>query len=284
MYLISSQEMLKKAQRECYAVPAFNIHNLETIQVVIDTAKQMQSPVILAATPATYSYAGIQYLISICETAASIHHFPFALHLDHHENISDIQTKIGAGIRSIMIDASHHPFEENIDIVSKMVAFSHKYNASVEAELGRLGGQEDDLIVDNKDSAFTDPNAAKEYVERTGIDSLAVAIGSAHGMYKGEPKLDFERLAKIRNKVDIPLVLHGASGIPEAMVKKSISLGICKVNVATELKIAFSDALKQDFKLHPDVNDPRHYMQPAKAAMKKIVEDKIRICGSAGKL
>ncbi|OCG42536.1 class II aldolase, tagatose bisphosphate family [Gilliamella sp. Fer1-1] len=284
MYLISSQEMLKKAQRECYAVPAFNIHNLETIQVVIDTAKEMQSPVILAATSGTYSYAGINYLISICKTAASINHFPFALHLDHHEDINDIQTKIEAGIRSIMIDASHYPFEENIDIVSKMVAFSHKYNASVEAELGRLGGQEDDLIVDAKDSAFTDPDAAKEYVERTKIDSLAVAIGSAHGLYKGEPKLDFDRLAKIRDKVDIPLVLHGASGIPEQMVKQSISLGICKVNVATELKIAFSDALKQDFKQHPDANDPRHYMQPAKTAMKKIVADKIRICGSEGKL
>ncbi|MWP47292.1 tagatose bisphosphate family class II aldolase [Gilliamella sp. Pas-s27] len=284
MYLISSQEMLKKAQRENYAVPAFNIHNLETIQVVIDTAKQMQSPVILAATPSTYRYAGTEYLINICKTAAQTKHFPFALHLDHHEDIKDIQAKIEAGIRSIMIDASHHPFEENINIVRKTVEFSHKFNASVEAELGRLGGQEDDLIVDNKDSAFTDPSAAKEYVERTGIDSLAVAIGSAHGMYKGEPKLDFERLAKIRDKVDIPLVLHGASGIPDAMVKKSISLGICKVNVATELKIAFSDALKQDFKTHPDANDPRHYMQPAKLAMAQIIEDKIRICGSAGKL
>ncbi len=284
MYLISSQEMLKKAQSEGYAVPAFNIHNLETIQVVIDTAKEMQSPLILAATPGTYQYAGTDYLITICKTAAKRHHFPFALHLDHHEDIQDIHCKIEAGIRSIMIDASHHPFEQNIEIVRKMVDFSHKYNASVEAELGRLGGQEDDLIVDDKDSAFTDPYAAKEYVERTGIDSLAVAIGSAHGMYKGEPKLDFERLAKIRDNVDIPLVLHGASGIPEAMVKKAISLGICKVNVATELKIAFSDALKQDFHNHPDANDPRHYMQPAKLAMKHIVAEKIRICGSAGKL
>ncbi|OCG00379.1 tagatose bisphosphate family class II aldolase [Gilliamella sp. wkB112] len=284
MYLISSQEMLKKAQRECYAVPAFNIHNLETIQVVVDTAKEMNSPVILAATPGTYSYAGTKYLINICKTAAETHHFPFALHLDHHENISDIKTKIEAGIRSIMIDSSHCPFEKNIAIVKEMVDFSHIYNVSVEAELGRLGGQEDDLIVDEKESAFTDPDAAKEYVERTRIDSLAVAIGSAHGLYKGEPKLDFIRLEKIRNKVDIPLVLHGASGIPESMVRKAISLGICKVNVATELKIAFSDALKQDFIEHPDANDPRHYMQPAKLAMKKIVEEKIRICGSAGKL
>lgn len=284
MYLISSQEMLKKAQRECYAVPAFNIHNLETIQVVVDTAKEMNSPVILAATPGTYSYAGTKYLINICKTAAETHHFPFALHLDHHENISDIKAKIEAGIRSIMIDSSHCPFEKNIAIVKEMVDFSHIYNVSVEAELGRLGGQEDDLIVDEKESAFTDPDAAKEYVERTRIDSLAVAIGSAHGLYKGEPKLDFIRLERIRNKVDIPLVLHGASGIPESMVRKAISLGICKVNVATELKIAFSDALKQDFMVHPDANDPRHYMQPAKLAMKKIVEEKIHICGSAGKL
>lgn len=284
MYLISSQEMLKKAQREQYAVPAFNIHNLETIQVVIETAIAMQSPLILAGTPGTYSYAGVDYLVNICQTAAHIHRFPFALHLDHHESQQDIETKVSAGIRSVMIDASHHHFEENINIVKQVVDYCHCFNASVEAELGRLGGQEDDLIVDEKESAFTDPDAAKIYVEKTCIDSLAVAIGSAHGMYKGEPKLDFDRLAKIRDKVDIPLVLHGASGIPEHMVKQAISLGICKVNVATELKIAFSDALKQYFTEHSDANDPRHYMKPAKAAMKKIVEEKIRICGSAGKL
>lgn len=284
MYLISTQEMLYKAQKEQYAVPAFNIHNLETIQVVVETAAEMQSPLIVAATPSTYSYAGVEYLINICKVAAAKHHFPFAMHLDHHEDTQDIEKKVKAGIRSVMIDASHFPFEQNIQIVKNMVAFSHRYNASVEAELGRLGGQEDDLIVDEKDSMFTDPLAAKEYVEKTAIDSLAVAIGSAHGLYNGEPKLDFERLAKIRQHVDIPLVLHGASGIPEAMVKQSISLGICKVNVATELKIAFSDAIKAYFKEHADANDPRKYMEPAKAAMKAVVAEKIRICGSAGKL
>ena len=284
MYLISTQEMLKKAQKERYAVPAFNIHNLETIQVVVQTAAEMQSPLIVAGTPGTYSYAGTSYLVEICKTAALEYRFPFAMHLDHHEDPKDIETKVKAGIRSVMIDASHHRFEENIQIVKNVVDYSHQYNASVEAELGRLGGQEDDLIVNDKDSSFTDPDAAKEYVERTNIDSLAVAIGSAHGMYKGEPKLDFERLAKINNKVEIPLVLHGASGIPEAMVRKAIELGICKVNVATELKIAFSDAMKDYFSTHPDANDPRKYMEPAKAAMKKIVQNKIRICGSAGKL
>ena len=284
MYLISSKNMLLKAQKEGYAVPAFNIHNLETVQVIAETAAEMQSPVIMAGTPGTFTYAGLSYLISICQDAAALHNLPFALHLDHHEKLSDIQTKVSAGIRSAMVDGSHHPFEENIALVSQVVKFCHRYDTSVEAELGRLGGREDDLVVDAKDSFFTDPDSAVEFVKKTNIDSLAVAIGSAHGLYHGEPKLDFERLAQIQSKLDIPLVLHGASGIPENMVRRSIELGICKVNVATELKIAFSDAVKAYFNENPDANDPRYYMTPGKAAMKKVVEEKIRICGSAGQL
>src|SRR5471030_1589707 len=183
-----------------------------------------------------------------------------------------------------MIDASQYDFEQNIEKVSQTVRLCHGFDASVEAELGRLGGQEDDLNVDAADSFFTDPLAAKEFVQRTGIDSLAVAIGSAHGLYEGEPKLDFVRLEKIRNCVDIPLVLHGASGIPEAMVARAISLGVCKVNVATELKIAFADAVKSYFNQNPDANDPRKYIVPGKIAMKEVVAEKIRICGSAGRL
>ena len=151
----------------------------------------------------------------------------------------------------------------------------------VEAELGKLGGQEDDLIVDEKDAMYTNPNDAAEFVKRTGIDSLAVAIGTAHGLYKGEPKLDFERLKEIRSKVEVPLVLHGASDVPDELVMKAISLGICKVNVATDLKIPFSGALKEYFNEHPEANDPRKYMTPGKEAMKKIVEHKIQVCGSA---
>ena len=284
MYLISSREMLKRAQQNGYAVPAFNIHNLETVQVIVETASEMGSPVILAGTPGTYDYAGIDYLISICKEAAHKHSIPLVLHLDHHEDIQDIQNKVEHGIRSVMIDGSHCAFEQNIDIVRSVVQFCNRFDASVEAELGRLGGQEDDLIVNSADALMTDPASAAEFVRRTGIDSLAVAIGTAHGMYKAEPKLDFERLAKIRSSTDIPLVLHGASGVPDEMVRRCIDLGVCKVNVATELKIAFSNAIKQHFEENSDANDPRKYLTPGKAAMKQVVIDKIHMCGSEGQI
>ncbi|ANU36859.1 tagatose bisphosphate family class II aldolase [Vibrio scophthalmi] len=284
MYLISSREMLKRAQQGGYAVPAFNIHNLETVQVVVETASEMGSPVILAGTPGTYDYAGTDYLISICKEAAHKHSIPLVLHLDHHEDQQDIQRKVQQGIRSVMIDGSHYAFDQNIDIVRSVVQYCNRFDASVEAELGRLGGQEDDLIVDSADALMTDPASAAEFVRRTGIDSLAVAIGTAHGLYKAEPRLDFNRLEKIRSVVDIPLVLHGASGVPDEMVRRCIDLGVCKVNVATELKIAFADAVKQYFVQHPDANDPRKYIIPGKAAMKEVVMSKIRVCGSEGKL
>lgn len=284
MYLVSNRAMLIKAQQEGYAVPAFNVHNLETVQVIAETAAEMRSPVIMAGTTGTYKYAGLHYLVSICQQAALKYDLPIALHLDHHENFDDIERKVKAGVRSVMIDASHLAFEQNINAVAGVVSLCHRYDASVEAELGRLGGQEENIVVDEKDSFFTDPDRAAEYVCRTGIDSLAVAIGSAHGMYQGEPKLDFDRLARIREKVDIPLVLHGASGIPEPLLRRAIEAGICKVNVATELKIAFSDAVKSFFQQNPDANDPREYMEPGKKAMKQVVREKIRMCGSADRL
>lgn len=284
MYIISSKNLLKKAQNQGYAVPAFNIHNLETLQVVVETVAEYRSPVILAGTPGTYSYAGVQNIIAIVKSLAKEYQIPLVLHLDHHETLEDIQRKVNSGIRSVMIDGSHFQFEENVELVKRVVDYSHLYDASVEAELGRLGGQEDDLIVDSKNAMYTSPEAAVEFVQRTGIDSLAVAIGTAHGLYTAEPKLDFARLEKIRNLVDIPLVLHGASGLPEADVKRTIALGICKVNVATELKIAFSDALKAYFLENPTANDPRHYMKPAKSAMKEVVEKIIQVCGCEGKL
>lgn len=284
MYLISSHEMLKDAQRNNYAVPAFNVHNLETIQVIVETAAEMRSPVILAGTPGTYKHAGVDYLVSICKAAAKKHKLPLVLHLDHHENITDIEEKIHTGIRSAMIDASHSPFDENIKTVKAVVDMCHRHGVSVEAELGLLGGQEDDLIVDEANAQLTDPSSAKEFVLRTGIDSLAVAIGTAHGLYKSEPKLDFERLAAIRQCVDIPLVLHGASGISDEDVRHCIALGICKVNVATELKIAFSDAMKGYLSSHPDANDPRQYLVPGMQAMKEVVISKINVCGSANRI
>ncbi|MDS0527645.1 tagatose bisphosphate family class II aldolase [Clostridium sp. SHJSY1] len=282
--ILSTREMLLKAQREGYAVPAFNIHNLETLQVVVETAMEMKSPVIIAGTPSTIEeYAGPDYVKAMAEVAASKYEVPIAIHLDHFEDVNAIKRDIDIGFRSCMIDASKKPFEENIAIVKDVVEYAHKHDAVVEAELGKLGGREDDLVVDEKDTMYTDPNDAEEFVKRTGVDSLAVAIGTAHGLYKGEPKLDFERLKEIRNKVNVPLVLHGASDVPDDLVKKAISLGICKVNVATDLKIPFSDAVKEFFKENPKENDPRKYMTPGKEAMKKIVKHKIAICGSANR-
>lgn len=280
MRLVSSREMLLKAQREGYAVPAFNIHNLETLKSVIEVANELKSPIILAATPGTVKFAGPKYLIKMAEAAAEISEIPVALHLDHHENLQDIKTCIDLGYPSAMIDASHDEFEENIAKTKEIVDYAHRYDVTVEAELGTLAGIEDDLSVDDADALYTDPHKAKEFVEKTRIDSLAIAIGTAHGLYKSEPKLDFDRLKVIRSLVDIPLVLHGASGVPAESVKKAIELGICKVNIATELKIPFANAIKEHFQEHPDANDPRKYLIPAKEAMKEVVRTKILMCGS----
>nr|WP_318384552.1 tagatose bisphosphate family class II aldolase [uncultured Enterobacter sp.] len=284
MYIISTRAMLSKAQREGYAVPAFNIHNLETLQAVVEAAVELRSPLIVAGTPGTFSYAGTGNIVAIASDLARTFNHPLAIHLDHHEAPGDIETKVAAGIRSVMIDGSHLAFEENVALVRQVTASCHRFDASVEAELGRLGGQEDDLIVSEKDTLYTHPQQAKTFVEQTGIDSLAVAIGTAHGLYTAEPRLDFERLAAIREQVNIPLVLHGASGLPSHDIRRAISLGVCKVNVATELKEAFAAALKRYLDAHPKANDPRHYLHPAKLAMKDVARKVIQDCGCEGKL
>ena len=284
MYIISTKAMLNKAQQEGYAVPAFNIHNLETLQVVVETAAELRSPLIVAGTPGTFSYAGTGNIVAIAGDLAKAFNQPLAIHLDHHEQLADIESKVLSGVRSVMIDGSHHPFATNIELVKKVTDYCHRYDVSVEVELGRLGGQEDDLVVEGKDALYTNPEQAYEFVRQTGIDSLAVAIGTAHGLYAAEPKLDFDRLEEIRQRVNVPLVLHGASGLSADDIRRAISLGICKVNVATELKIAFSGALKSYLASHPDASDPRHYMVPAKVAMKEVVRKVIADCGCEGKL
>lgn len=278
--MINSKELLLHAQKNGYAVPAFNCHNLETIQVIVETANELRSPVIIAGTPGTFDYAERDYIQSIVETAAKKYNIPIVLHLDHHTKIEDIEASLKLGTKSVMIDASHHSYDKNIAIVKKVVELAHKFDATVEAELGILGGQEDDLVVNEKDSKYTNPQQAVDFVKKTGIDSLAVAIGTAHGLYKEDPKLDFERLKEIRSLVTIPLVLHGASGVPEEAVKKAISLGITKVNIATELKIPFSHKLREYLVAHPEENDPRKYMKDAKKAMAEVIKEKILMCMS----
>lgn len=281
--ILSTRAMLLDAQKHQYAVPAFNIHNLETLQVVADTAKEMRSPLIIAVTPSTIDYARDEYVVAMGTVAARSAQTPLAIHLDHFEDIAKIKRAIDVGFKSCMIDASKEVFEENIAKVKAVVAYAHRYDATVEAELGKLVGIEDDLVVDESSGMYTNPDDAAKFVSETGIDSLAVAIGTAHGLYKGKPKLDFDRLEKIRAKVSVPLVLHGASDVPDALVKKAISLGICKVNVATDLKIPFSNAIKAYFAAHPEASDPRKYLTPAKEAMRNIVRHKIEVCGSANR-
>lgn len=282
-YIQNTKEMLIKARREGYAVPAFNIHNLETIQTVIEAAVEMKSPVILAATPGTMNYAGRAYIQAIVEVAAKENDIPIALHLDHHETIESIKESLKLGTKSVMIDGSHDSFEKNIEITKKVVEIAHSYGATVEAELGKLVGQEDDLIVEAKDAAYTDPDTVVEFVERTGVDTLAVAIGTGHGLYETKPNLDFERLEKIKNLIDLPIILHGASGLSKEDIQKCISLGCAKVNISTELKIPFSNALRQFLIEHPNESDTRKYMGPAKEKMKEAVISKILICMSDGK-
>lgn len=283
MSLISTKEILEKAQNEGYAVPAFNIHNLETIQVVLKAARDLKSPVILAATPSTVKYADENYLLAIMNKATELNDIPIVFHLDHHENVDDIKRIIKLGCKSVMIDASKHEFDENVSIVKDIVNFAHKYGTTVEAELGKLGGVEDNLEVDDKDAYLTNPNEALKFVKLTGVDSLAVAIGTAHGLYKCEPKLDFKRLEEIRRLVHVPLVLHGASGVSYGAVQEAIKNGICKVNIATELKIPFSNAIKKYFEENPNASDPRQYLVPAKNAMYDVVAEKIKMCKSENK-
>lgn len=279
----NTKEMLIKARKEGYAVPAFNIHNLETVQTVIEAVVEMKSPVILAATPGTMKYSGSAYIQAIVEVAAKENNIPIALHLDHHETVESIEESLEIGTKSVMIDGSHHAYEENIAITKEVVEKAHKYGATVEGELGKLVGQEDDLVVEGKDAAYTDPDTVVDFVNRTGVDSLAVAIGTGHGLYEVKPNLDFERLEKIKNLVDIPIVLHGASGISKEDVQKCIELGCAKVNISTELKIPFSTGLREFLIDNPSETDPRKYMKPAKERMKEAVIEKILICKSDGK-
>ena len=278
-----ARNLVLEAQSKNYAVPAFNTHNMEIVKAVLETAEEMNSPVLLALTPGTIKYLGEDFIVGIMEAARKTYNVPFEFHLDHHDNVDDIKRLIDAGIRSVMIDASHHPFEENIRIVKEVVDYAAPRGAIVEAELGRLSGVEDDMSVDEKDAIYTNPDQAQDFVERTGINSLAVAIGTAHGLYKGEPKLDLDRLKDIQKVVDIPLVLHGGSGLPEALVQKTIQMGICKVNVSTELKNAFASGLRRYFSKHPEENDPRKYFQEAVAELKQIVTNKIHMCHSGQK-
>ena len=281
MELITTKSILKKAQEGKYAIGAFNVENMEMVMAVISAAEEMNAPVIMQTTPSTVKYASLDYFLANVKVAASHAKVPVVMHLDHGSSFELAAQAFRAGYTSIMIDGSHSSFEDNIKISKSVVDMCKPAGIAVEAELGKVGGKEDDL--DGGDGGFTDPQEAKEFVERTGVDSLAVAIGTAHGMYKGEPKLDLERLSEIREVVSIPLVLHGGSGIPDSKVQESIERGICKVNYATELRIAFTNGVNKYLNENKDVIDPKKYNKAGMEEVKKFVKEKIKVCGCENK-
>lgn len=283
MALVNPSRMIENAQKEGYAIPAFNIHNLETIQAVVEGAWEERSPVIIQTTPGTLKHAGIPYVAACIKVAAELYDIPIALHLDHCESFDTIMQCIRAGYTSVMIDSSKLPYDENVASVKRVVDIAKTVGVAVEGEIGKIGGTEDDMSIDERDATLTIPHEAKAFAETTGVDTLAIAIGTAHGLYKGEPKLDFERLSAIREKVEIPLVLHGGSGVPDNAIEEVIRRGICKINIATELKVPMANAIQEVFKFNPKENDPRKYMGNAKEAVKYVVCKKIQLCGSSGR-
>ncbi|MBQ2923918.1 MAG: class II fructose-bisphosphate aldolase [Tyzzerella sp.] len=282
MSLVTTKQMLLEAQKGGYAVGAFNVENMEMVQAAIEAAEELKSPVILQATPLSQEYTSSELIYAMVEVAAKKASVPVAIHLDHGSNFEWALKCLRAGFTSIMIDGSHGTFEENIAICKKVVEVCHPVGIPVEAELGKVGGNEDGLE-GGDDNPYTDPKQAAELVKRTGVDSLAVAIGTAHGVYKGVPKLDKNRLSEIREVVSVPLVLHGTSGVPDEDVKDCIARGICKVNYATDLRIAYTNGIWKALTENPNLFDPKIYGALGREKVKERVKDRIRVVGSAGK-
>jgi fructose-bisphosphate aldolase class II len=299
--------MFDRAYKEGFAVGALNVNNMEIIQGIIMAGEEENSPLILQVSAGARKYAGQTYIIKLVEAALEESDLPIVLHLDHGQNFEICKDVIDAGFTSVMIDGSHLPFEENIALTKQVVEYAHDKGVWVEAELGRLAGVEDE--VSSEENVYTDPDEAVEFVERTGCDSLAIAIGTSHGAYKfkGEPKLDFERLEKISSMMPgYPLVLHGASsvlpefvemcnqyggdvagakGVPEELLRKAASMGICKINIDTDIRLAMTAVIRKYLKENPGVFDPRKYLGAARQAVKDMVQHKIKnVLGSSNKV
>lgn len=300
MALVTSSEMFAKALTSDYAVGAFNVNNMEIIQGIVDAAKEENAPLILQVSAGARKYARPAYLVKLVEAAILDTGLDIVLHLDHGEDFEICKKCVDDGFTSVMIDGSKHPLEENIALTKQVVEYAHAHGVSVEAELGKLAGIEDNINVDERSAKFTDPQEAAEFVERTGVDSLAIAIGTSHGAYKfkGEPYLDFERLKKIHSLIpETPLVLHGAStvlpefvslcnqyggdipgaqGVPEEMIREAAKHGVCKVNIDTDLRLAMTAEIRRYLQDHPEDFDPRKYLGPARDAIQKMVAHKIK--------
>lgn len=281
MSFVTSEKMLLDAQKGHYAIGAFNAENMEMVKAIIAAAEELKAPVMIQTTSSTLKYASPKMFASMVSAEAESASVPVCVHLDHGNSFELAVGCMIAGYTSVMIDGSKLPFEENIELSKKVADVARANNIPCEAELGTVGGKEDDVSANG--CAYTDPSEAKEFAERTGITSLAVGIGTAHGFYKSTPVLDVERLSEIRAVVDIPLVLHGASGLSDDQVRECVKRGICKVNFATELRNAYSRAVADYYAKDPEVVDPKKYGKDAMEAVKNLVMAKIRVCGSDNK-
>ena len=284
---VTTREMLLAAQAGKYAIGAFNCENMEMAMAIVAAAEAQRAPVMLQTTPSTVSYAGLDMFYANVRALAERASVPVALHLDHGSSYELAIAAMEAGYSSVMIDGSHESFEDNIAVSRRVVEVASAKDIPVEAELGKVGGKEDDLD-GGSGNGYTDPTDAVEFVKATGVSSLAVAIGTAHGVYVGTPVLDVARLAEIRKAleaagVSIPLVLHGASGLTDESVRECIAQGICKVNFATELRQAYTAGVKEVLAKDPDVYDPKKYGKVAMAKVQALVEDRIKVCGANGK-
>ncbi|MGO0123414.1 class II fructose-1,6-bisphosphate aldolase [Desulfothermobacter acidiphilus] len=283
MPLVTLREVLGAAAAGGYAVGAFNCNNMEVLQAIAAAAEAERSPVIVQFSPGAIRYAGLEYLAAMARAALRQVTVPVVLHLDHGTSYEQVIQCLVAGFSSVMIDASHLPLEENLALTKEVVKAARAVGASVEAELGRVGGVEDEIAVAEREAFFTDPDEAAHFVEQTGVDALAVAIGTAHGRYRGEPRLDFERLSHIAAQVKVPLVLHGASGLATEAVREAIERGIRKVNIDTDIRQAFVGRLRRELLDHPDELDPRRPLGAAREEATEVIRAKLRLCGSSGK-
>ena len=302
---VTNKDLMVPARKNGYAIGAFNVQNLESMSAIAEAATEEKSPVIMQITPSVIKYAGLAYISNLVKTAAQLAPVPIAIHLDHGDSFETAVKCVEAGFSSVMIDGSFLDFDDNVAVTKRVVNVAHLKGVSVEAELGKLAGVEERSVAE-KEAILTDPENAVEFVEKTGVDTLAVAIGTSHGAYKfkSEAKLDLERLKTISEKIGVPLVLHGASsvpqwivekankygaklsgakGIPEEQIKKAISLGIAKINIDTDLRLAFTATVREVLTNSPKNFDPRKILGPAKDAMKEVAKGKMQLFGSSGK-
>lgn len=283
MPLVSMNAFLPQAKQQQFAVGQFNMNNLEFAQAIVEAAMIEQSPFIYGVSEGALKYMGLEFTVALARTAADVSGLPIALHLDHGSSFDVAMKCIRAGFSSVMFDGSHYGFEENVRLTKEVVRAAHAMGVSVEGELGTIGGVEDDIDVASEHARLAQPEEAIAFYEATKVDCLAIAVGTAHGVYKGEPNIHFDIIEHVAKAIPVPVVLHGGSGVPDAAVRRAIACGVGKINVNTENQVACTEAIRSVLAASDTVYDPRKYLTPAKKAMVDVVRSKMRLFGSAEK-